>query len=146
MFNLFRSSNAYFTKVYKNLRNDLLRYKFAYYFLRILTLLLSFGISIFTVLILSDLIWDGWPPSYIFISTGVSVVTAFSTSIINFFFIKEQIDIKTKQLIEMDKERFKYKNKIGKFYKDEKNKDFNFYLVTSSILGNKKSLSELKHE
>ena len=146
MLNLFHSSNAYFKKVYKNIKNDLWRYKVTYYFIRILNLLFSLGIAVFTVLILSNLIWDGWPPAYIFISTGVSVATMFFTSIINFFYIKEKMDQKKIQVSKMEKERFKYLHKIGPLYKEKTKCDFNFYLVISSILGNKKSTSELKND
>ena len=110
-------------------------YKFLYISLNVLILLATMATSIITTLMISHLVWDGFPDWFFFFSAGAGALTAFFTSMINFFVIKTQMkELRLKKEL-IYQELLLYNNKLTYKYARMDRRDFYLFNSISRIVG-----------
>lgn len=109
--------------------------KLLFVLFNILSMLASFAIVTLTTIVISKVISKKAPEWYFYATTVVSALLAFVASIINFFYIKDNIE-KNKRLHQyIQAQIIKYQSKTGD-YKESKDPNFLLYHNVAQHMGN----------
>lgn len=144
MFNLHDNPIEYVQTKRKKLEFYLMIYKATSVSLSVLIFLCTLFTGIFTPLIISKQIYSDYPTWFLFATAGTSAVTAFATSLLNFYVIKDSIKLIDKNIKLIDKEWFLHKYKVTPKYQTD-NSDFLLYLRVAKILESKAAKKELSN-
>lgn len=132
-------------KTISTLKKEILLSRLIFSFLNIFNGLLTATTGILTALVLSHEIWgDGYPEWYFFVTSAFSAFAILSTSFLNFFLIKDKINTKKKQLILVEAEEVKFKNRYESSTSKEKAL-YKLYIKVASIMGNISAKKEVEH-
>ena len=101
----------------------------------ILAMLASFAIVTLTTIVISKVVSKKAPEWYFYATTVVSALLAFATSIINFFYIKENVEKYKKLHQYIQAQIIKHESKTGD-YKKSKDPDFLLYHNVAQHMGN----------
>lgn len=96
----------------------------------------SFAIVTLTTIVISKVLSKKAPEWYFYATTMVTALLAFATSIINFFYIKDNIQKYKKLHQYIQAQIIKHESKTGN-YKNSKDPDFLLYHNVAQHMGNK---------
>ena len=123
-------------------------YKFlriVYFTLNVLTGIFSAASSIVVALVVSKLLWNSFPDWFFFMTAAVTSFSALSSGLINFFVIKDNMNKREKQILDIESEKWLYDAKAAGRYKGDK-KDFMFFLKVANIAENDKAREVYNYE
>lgn len=135
----------YVDKKLTDLKQEYKFLKIIYYTLNILTGIFSAASSIVVALVVSKLLWDSFPDWFFFMTAAVTSFSAFASGLINFFVIKDNMNKKEKQILDIESEKWLYEAKAAGRYKGDR-KDFMFFLKVANIAENDKAREVYNYE
>lgn len=145
MLRYINSPKKYTDRKLDELTKELKYLRVTYFTLNIISGILGAAGAIITALVISKIIWSNYPSWFFFLTAGVSSFGTFTSSIINFFWIKDQIEKKKSQIIDIESEIYLFESKAIDRYK-LKNREYILFLKVAMIAGNTKAREEYNEE
>lgn len=116
-----------------------------FYSLNIFSAILAATSTIVAALVISKLIWESFPDWFFFLTTAITSGTALFASILNFFTVKQNLDEREQQILDIESELWLYNAKASERYK-AKNRDYMLFLRVASIANNQKAQEVYNYE
>lgn len=116
-------------------------------FLNIVIILASFATTIITSLIMSRLIYDGYPDWFFYSTAGISALTGLASGLLNFFVIKDNIKSYKSIVAKIEAEFISYSTQAKSIYqcKSESKNRYHLFLSVATITGSKAAKKEMKN-
>lgn len=131
-------------KVIEDLKRRLSFFKIIFLILNIFIWFSALVTSIFAILV-TAYYGTSLPSWYPFLTAGIGAFTTFTTSLINFFLVRDKIKDYQNFLNKIRLEVNKYNYKLMKKYQDSE-RNWHLFLVIESIIGNNAAAREVINE
>lgn len=132
------SVDKYINNHIRDVREDALRLKFLFYFLNLLFAVGTLGTTVLTTILISKIWIDYFPIWFYYATTGISALTSFFTSILNFFVVKDKYLLRQKQLTQLRALSF-IKTKTKK-------EEYEKFISAAIVLENKQAIKDVNNE
>ena len=110
-------------------------YKYIFVLFNVFSMIATFAILTLSTLVVSKTLFNGVPSWYFYATTVVSAVITLITSLINFFYIKDQAEHYKKLHQYIQGEIIKHSSN-SEVYKNNKHKDFEIFHRVNVKMGN----------
>ena len=105
--------------------------KYLHIFLNLLIIISAFILVIIATLLVSKLVWKGYPTWYYYLASGISAITTFTTLLTNLFVVDKKIYKLNRININIKRELIFYENSLD-LYNGKKN-DGKKYLLFMKV-------------
>ena len=133
MFNLSTNAKEYASSIYENLFKRRTRFKWYFLILNLLTVLATLFTTALTAILVSKLVFQKYPDWFFFATAGSSAILSLTSSLLNFFVVKDSIKKTTSKLNKIEKIMVLHSNKLTDRFEGE-NSDFYLYNEVSKIV------------
>ena len=142
---IIRDINKYQESKISLAESKIKNYRRIYVILNVISILAVFASAVISTLIISKLVYTGYPDWFFYATAGISATTALISTLLNFFFIHDNLNDEEKRLKLMQLEIVKYNNGLSDKYIG-KHKDFNLFATIEAINGSKAARKEIGYE
>ena len=142
---IIRDINKYQESKISLAESKIKNYRRIYVILNVISILAVFASATISTLIISKLVYSSYPDWFFYATAGVSATTAFISTLLNFFFIHDNLKDEERHLKLMQLEIVKYNNGLSDKYIG-KHKDFNLFATIEAINGSKAARKEIGYE
>ncbi len=145
--NIETNSEEFVNKMMMKNKWDHKLFKNFHILLNILVIMGAFTLVVLSTLIISKLVWSGWPVWYYYFTSALSAFTTFTSLIINLFVVEKKI-LKTKIINQkIQAELAFYSSSKGQYkLRNKKHKEYLLFHNITKILKYKIAIEEDKHE
>ena len=119
--------------------------KYLNIFLNLLVILSAFALVIVATLLVSKLIWKGYPTWYYYLASGISAITTFTTLLTNLFVVDKKIYKLNQINNKIEKELIFYENSLDSYAsKRSDGKKYALFMNVCKIINYKIAIEEDK--